>query len=148
MRFHKTNDISQNFSGITLGFCEVAKYFVDVWFLFRYFQKMAAKFWFHSNIFEILKFRTWRWQKLKKSMSQLPTWRQNDMSGKWLRCLPGGGRTSRQSCRRRSTTWARGWSPRRPSGRCYKPFFSGTDMAAKKLERLFIVSFFELVQHS
>ncbi len=26
MRFHKTNDISQTFSGITLGFCESLKY--------------------------------------------------------------------------------------------------------------------------
>ncbi len=44
MRFHKTNDISQNFSSITLGFCEVAKYFVDFRFRFRYFQKMTPKF--------------------------------------------------------------------------------------------------------
>ncbi len=35
-------------------------------FRFWYFQKMAAKFWFRSNRFEILKFRTWQWQKLKK----------------------------------------------------------------------------------
>jgi hypothetical protein len=32
MRFHKTNDISQNFSGITLGFHEIVKYFVDFWY--------------------------------------------------------------------------------------------------------------------
>ncbi len=29
MRFHKTNKISQNFSGITIDFCEIAKSFVD-----------------------------------------------------------------------------------------------------------------------
>jgi hypothetical protein len=32
MRFHETNDFSGNFSGITLGFHEVAKYFVDFQF--------------------------------------------------------------------------------------------------------------------
>ncbi len=72
MRFHESNDISQNFSGTILGFCEVAKYFVDFWFWFWYFQKMTAKFWFPSNRFKISKFQTWRWQKLKKSISQLP----------------------------------------------------------------------------
>ncbi len=67
MRFHETKDISQNFSGIiTLGFCEVAKYFVNFRFCFRYFQKMTAKFQFHLNRFEILKFQIWRWQNLKK----------------------------------------------------------------------------------
>ncbi len=44
MRFHKTNDISQNFSGKTLEFCEILKYFVDFQFRFQYFQKMTAKF--------------------------------------------------------------------------------------------------------
>jgi hypothetical protein len=34
VRFHKTNDTSQNFSVITLGFREVGKYFVDFWFHF------------------------------------------------------------------------------------------------------------------
>jgi hypothetical protein len=33
---------------------------------------MTAKLWFHLNRFKILKFQTWRWGKLKKSMSQLP----------------------------------------------------------------------------
>ncbi len=33
MRFHETNDISRNFSGITLGFREVLKYFVDSFLL-------------------------------------------------------------------------------------------------------------------
>ncbi len=47
MRFHETNDISRNFSGITLGFREVLKYFVDFQFCFRYFQKMTPKFQFH-----------------------------------------------------------------------------------------------------
>ncbi len=57
MRFHKANDISQNFIGITLDFHEIAKYFVDFWFRFWYLQKMTAKFWFLSNRFEISKFR-------------------------------------------------------------------------------------------
>jgi hypothetical protein len=65
MRFHKTNDISWNFSGITLGFREVAKYFVHYWFCFRCFQKMTAKFWLHLNRFEISKIHTWLLQKLK-----------------------------------------------------------------------------------
>ncbi len=72
MRFHETNDISWNFSGITLDFREIAMYFVDFGFRFLYFWKMTAKFWFLLNRFEILKFRTCRWQKLKKSISQLP----------------------------------------------------------------------------
>jgi hypothetical protein len=46
MRFHETNDISQNFSGITLGFHEAVKYFVDFHFHFWYFQKMTANFLF------------------------------------------------------------------------------------------------------
>jgi hypothetical protein len=72
-RFHKTNDISWNFSGVTQGFHQVLKYFVNFQFHFRYFQKMTPKFWFCSYRFEILKFWTWRWQKFKKSISQLPT---------------------------------------------------------------------------
>jgi hypothetical protein len=36
MSFHKTNNISQNFSGITLGFREIMKYFVDFQFRFKY----------------------------------------------------------------------------------------------------------------
>jgi hypothetical protein len=71
-RFHETNDISQNFSGITIGFWKDSKYFVDFWFRFWYFRKMIAKFWFLSIRFEISKFRTFRWQKLKKSILQLP----------------------------------------------------------------------------
>ncbi len=55
MRFQDTNDISQNFSGIILGFYEVAKYFVVYRLCFWYFQKMTAKFWFHLNRFKILK---------------------------------------------------------------------------------------------
>ncbi len=72
MRFHECNNISQNFSGITLGFCEVSKYFVDFRFHFRYFWKMTPKFWFCSYRFEILKFRTFLWQNFKKSILQLP----------------------------------------------------------------------------
>jgi hypothetical protein len=67
MRFHKTNNISWNFSSITLCFCKVAKYFVDFWFHFRYFWKMTEKFWFYLKRYEISKFRTWQWWKLKKS---------------------------------------------------------------------------------
>ncbi len=65
MRFHKTNEISQNFSGVVLCFCSVAMYFVDFRVCFRYFKKMTAKFQFCSNKFEILKFQTWQRQKLK-----------------------------------------------------------------------------------
>ncbi len=65
MRFHETNHISQNFSGITLDFCEVSKYFADFRFCFWYFLKMTAKFWFLSNRFKISKFHTFQWQKLK-----------------------------------------------------------------------------------
>ncbi len=63
MRFHETNDISQNFSGIILGFHEIAKFFVDFRFHSWYFQKMSAKFQLLSNRFEIMKFQTWQWQK-------------------------------------------------------------------------------------
>jgi hypothetical protein len=73
MKSHETNDISQNFSGITLGLCEILKYFVDFRFRFKYLRKMTAKFWLLSNSFEISKFRTFRWRKIKKSISQLPT---------------------------------------------------------------------------
>ncbi len=67
-----SSSISLNFSGIILGFCVVAKYFVDFRFRFRYFRKMTEKFWFRLNRFKILRFQTWRWWKLKKSISQLP----------------------------------------------------------------------------
>ncbi len=73
MIFHETNNISWNFTDTTLGFCEVAKYFVDFQFCFRYFQKMTAKFWFRLNRSEISKFQTWQWWKLKKSIPQLLT---------------------------------------------------------------------------
>jgi hypothetical protein len=73
MIFHKTNDISLKFSGMTLCFYEVLKYFVDFHFCFQYYQKMTLKFQFHSYRFEILKFRTWQWPKFKKSILQLPT---------------------------------------------------------------------------
>jgi hypothetical protein len=66
MRFHETNDISRIFSGKTLGFCEVAKYFVDFQFRFRYFQKMTGKFQFHSNRFEIFEVSNLAMAKVKK----------------------------------------------------------------------------------
>jgi hypothetical protein len=72
MRFHKTNDISQNFSGVTLGFHEILKYFLDFCFHFRYFRKMTPKFQCHSYRCKISKFQTWQWRKFKKSISQLP----------------------------------------------------------------------------
>jgi hypothetical protein len=71
MRFHETNDISRNFSCITLDFREIVKYFV-LCFCFWYFRKMTAKCWFLLNRFEMSKFCTFWWQKLKKSISQLP----------------------------------------------------------------------------
>ncbi len=67
MRFDETNNIAWNFSGITLGFHGASKYFIDfIWFRFRYFQKMTAKFRFLLNRFEISKFHTFRGRKLKK----------------------------------------------------------------------------------
>jgi hypothetical protein len=69
----KSNDISCNFSGIIiLCFHSVAMYFVDIRFCSQYFQKMPAKFQFHSNRFKNLKFWTWQWRKLKNSISLLP----------------------------------------------------------------------------
>ncbi len=65
MRYHKTNNISQNFSGLTLGFCDISKFFVDLLFHFQYLWKMTAKCQFLSNRFTISKFRTFQWQKLK-----------------------------------------------------------------------------------
>ncbi len=64
--FTIVNDISQNFSGITLGFHEILKYFVDFWVCFWYFRKMIAKLQILSNRFKLSKFRTFRWRKLKK----------------------------------------------------------------------------------
>ncbi len=87
MRFHKTNDISWNFSGITLGFHKISKYFVDFQFRFKYFQKMTAKFQLLLNRFEISNFCTFWWRTLKKSILQLPNflakiieWDQLDIS--------------------------------------------------------------------
>jgi len=64
MRFHKTNNISQNFSGITFDFREILKYFVD--FCLQFFQKMTAKFQFLLNRFEISKFSDFLMAKVKK----------------------------------------------------------------------------------
>jgi hypothetical protein len=55
MRFHKTNDISQNFSGIILGFHEVLKYVLDFCIHFQYFRKMNF-----SVIFTDLKFQSFK----------------------------------------------------------------------------------------
>ena len=71
-KFNKTNDILWNCIGMILCFCSVAMYFVDFRFHFQCFWNLTAKFWFHSDRFEILKFQTWRWWKLKKSILQLP----------------------------------------------------------------------------
>ncbi len=65
IRFHETNDISQNFSGITLGFHETSKYFVDFQFHFKYLRKITPKFQLLSNRFKISKFCTFQWRKLK-----------------------------------------------------------------------------------
>ncbi len=68
-QFH---EISWYFIGIILCFRSVAMYFVDFQFPFRCFWKLTAKFRFHLNRFKILKFQTWQWRKLKKSIWQLP----------------------------------------------------------------------------
>ncbi len=65
MRLHETIDISQNFSGITLGFHEILKYYGDFQFCFKYLQKMTVKSRLLLNRFEISKFHTFRWQKFK-----------------------------------------------------------------------------------
>jgi hypothetical protein len=73
--FTIANDISQNFSSITLGFREISKYFVDFRVRFWYFQKMTAKLQFLMNRFKISKFRTFRWRKLKKlNITMLMHW--------------------------------------------------------------------------
>ena len=61
MRFHETNEISQNVSGITKDFCEIVKSFVGFRVRFRYLRKMTAKFGCLLNRFEISKFCTFRW---------------------------------------------------------------------------------------
>ncbi len=73
MIFHKTNVIHKKIV-IKLCFCSLTMYFVDFRFRFWYFWKSTIKFQSRLNWFEILKFRIWRWQKLKKSISQLPGW--------------------------------------------------------------------------
>jgi hypothetical protein len=73
MRFQETNDISQNVSGVTLDFHEIAKYFVDFQFRFQYFEKMTAKFCFLSNRFKILKVSNLAMLKVKKVNIKLPT---------------------------------------------------------------------------
>ncbi len=72
MRFHKTNDISWHFSGITLGFHEILKYFVDFQFCLKYLRNMIEKFQLLLNRFKISKFYAFQWRKLKKSILQLP----------------------------------------------------------------------------
>jgi hypothetical protein len=56
MRFHETNKMLWNFSGITIDFCEIAKSFFDFRFRFRYLQKMTAKFWCLLNWFKFQSF--------------------------------------------------------------------------------------------
>jgi hypothetical protein len=72
MRFYKTNNISQNFSGIILCFCSVVMYFVDFRFYFCCFQKMTAKFQFCLNRFKILKLELGDSESSKKSILQFP----------------------------------------------------------------------------
>ncbi len=81
-RFDKTNDISWNFSGITLGFSEVLKYFVDFQFCLLYFQKMTAKFWFLSNRFKISKFRIFWWQT--NVNITVTYWKEDSVWYEWL----------------------------------------------------------------
>jgi hypothetical protein len=47
-------------------------FFVHFPFCFWCFQKLTAKFRYCLDWFEILKFQTWQWRKVKKSISQLP----------------------------------------------------------------------------
>ena len=70
--FNDYTEILWNFIGIILCFRSVAMYLVEFRFCFWCFQKLTAKFQFHSDRFEISKFRTWWWRKLKKSILQSP----------------------------------------------------------------------------
>jgi hypothetical protein len=58
--------LQKNFSGITLDFHDISKHFVDFQFYFQYFQKMTAKFQFHSNRFENFKISHFSMAKVKK----------------------------------------------------------------------------------
>ncbi len=55
-----------------LALCSLLLYFVAYRFRFWWFQKFSANFWSHSDHFKFWKFPTWRWLKVKKSISQLP----------------------------------------------------------------------------
>ncbi len=59
--------------GILLRFCSNLIHFVIFQFRFLSFRKFSTKFWSLSNWFKMLKFQTWRWRKLKKSISQIPS---------------------------------------------------------------------------
>jgi len=48
-------------------------YLVNFCFQFQWFLKLTPKFFSHWVWFQTSKFQTWQWQKLKKSISQLPS---------------------------------------------------------------------------
>ncbi len=70
----KSNEFFIVQHGIILWFHSIWMFFSNIWFCFQRFQKFTEKFWCRSDWFKIFKFRTWLWRKLKKSISQLPTW--------------------------------------------------------------------------
>jgi hypothetical protein len=74
MTFHESWWNFTKFHGILLlHFHSVLMYFVNFGFRFWSFQKLPTKFQSLSDWFKISRFWTLQWQKLKKSISQLPT---------------------------------------------------------------------------
>ncbi len=65
-KFHDTEEMSWNFIGIVLCFRSVAMYLVQFRFRFWCFQKLTAKFQFHSNRFENFKVSNLVMAKVKK----------------------------------------------------------------------------------
>jgi hypothetical protein len=77
IRVWKFPVISQTFMvyyGILLRIHSTWMYCVNFWFCLRSFREFTKKFQALSKWFKILKFWTWRWRKLKKSISQIPIW--------------------------------------------------------------------------
>ena len=71
--FHCCNWYNNQISYCVLLFWPFTSYFVKLSFRFQCFQKLTTKFWSRSDWFKISKFLTWRWRKLKKSISLLLT---------------------------------------------------------------------------
>ncbi len=66
MKVQKVSWKLMKFHGILLWFCWIMMYFVNFCFRIWCFWKLTAKFWSHSDWFEISKFLSWWWQKVEK----------------------------------------------------------------------------------